>query len=495
MKKLYTTQSSTPLPNSLSRLLPLSRQKRQVILTLGLIISDMFAISLAFWMAYYLRFTLLPYMAPFEAEGYRYLVIAMLPIWILIFWIFQLYNTNSLFGGLEEYSRALYAISFCIVAVMVVGFLSRDVLFFSRGWLMFSWVLALILVVGSRFIVRRLVYAARQRGHMLSPTLLVGANTEGRALADQLRNSRNSGLYITGFVDDMLPIGSLVSNGYYIVGSLDDIESLIARDQIEQVIIAPTALSRDQLLNIYRTFNPHPEVTLRLSSGLFEVLNTGLRVKELAFVPLIEVNNARITGFDAFLKRAMDYTLTIVGLFLLSPLFFTLALAIRLDSPGPVIYRRRVMGTNGTHFDAFKFRTMAQNGDEILATYPELKQKLENEHKIKNDPRVTRIGKFLRQYSLDELPQLFNVLLNQMSWVGPRMISPPEMAQYGSWGMNLLTVRPGITGLWQISGRSDVSYDERIRMDMYYIRNWTIWNDIYILLATIPAVIKKKGAY
>ncbi|MBP1693623.1 MAG: putative glycosyltransferase [Chloroflexi bacterium] len=487
--------SSTALPNSLGRILPLSRQKRQAVVTVALIFGDILAISLAFWLAYYFRFTLLPYYAPFEAEGYRYLVIALIPVWLLIFWVFQLYNPNILFGGLQEYSRALYAISFSIVAVMVVGFLSRDVLFFSRGWLMFSWMLALILVISSRFIFRRLVYIARQHGHMLSPTLLVGANTEGRALADQLRDARNSGLYITGFVDDLLPAGTVVSNGYHVIGCLEDLESLIARNQIEQVIIAPTALSRDQLLNIYRTFNPHPEVTLRLSSGLFEVLNTGLRVKELAFVPLIEVNQVRITGFDAFLKSATDYILTCISLVFLLPIFFILALLIRIDSPGPAIYRRRVMGTNGKQFDAFKFRTMALNGDEILAAYPELKHQLEHEYKIKNDPRVTRIGKFLRQYSLDELPQLFNVLLNQMSLVGPRMISPPEMDQYGSWGMNLLTVRPGITGLWQTSGRSDVSYEERIHMDMYYIRNWTIWNDLYILLTTIPAVIRKKGAY
>ena len=138
---------------------------------------------------------------------------------------------------------------------------------------------------------------------------------------------------------------------------------------------------------------------------------------------------------------------------------------------------------------------MYNNGDEILQAYPELVIELEREHKLKTDPRITRVGAFLRKYSLDELPQLFNVLLGQMSLVGPRMISPPEMTQYGKWGMNLLTVRPGITGLWQVSGRSDVSYEERIRLDMYYIRNWTIWMDIYLLLATIPAVIKKKGAY
>jgi lipopolysaccharide/colanic/teichoic acid biosynthesis glycosyltransferase len=153
------------------------------------------------------------------------------------------------------------------------------------------------------------------------------------------------------------------------------------------------------------------------------------------------------------------------------------------------------MGVNGKQFDAFKFRTMYANGDEILAAHPELQQELAQNHKLKDDPRITRIGKWLRKLSLDELPQVFNVLRLEMSLVGPRMISPAELDKYDRWDMNLLTVRPGITGLWQVSGRSDVSYDERVRLDMYYIRNWSIWQDFQILFQTIPAVIKGKGAY
>ncbi|MCJ7823773.1 MAG: sugar transferase, partial [Anaerolineales bacterium] len=146
-------------------------------------------------------------------------------------------------------------------------------------------------------------------------------------------------------------------------------------------------------------------------------------------------------------------------------------------------------------FDAFKFRTMDIDGDEILATSPELQEKLAQEHKLQKDPRITRVGRMLRKLSLDELPQLLNVLRGEMSLVGPRMISPEEMQKYDQWGLNLLTLKPGITGLWQVSGRSDVSYQERVRMDMYYIRNWNLWFDIYLLYQTIPAVLKSKGAY
>ena len=153
------------------------------------------------------------------------------------------------------------------------------------------------------------------------------------------------------------------------------------------------------------------------------------------------------------------------------------------------------MGVNGRQFDAYKFRTMSPNGDEILERHPELKAELDENHKLLEDPRVTRMGQILRKTSLDELPQLFNVLRREMSLVGPRMISPLEMKKYDKWDMNLLTVRPGITGLWQVSGRSDISYAERVRLDMYYIRNWSIWLDIGLLLQTIPAVLRARGAY
>jgi lipopolysaccharide/colanic/teichoic acid biosynthesis glycosyltransferase len=153
------------------------------------------------------------------------------------------------------------------------------------------------------------------------------------------------------------------------------------------------------------------------------------------------------------------------------------------------------MGLNGKQFHALKFRTMVTNGDEILDKHPELKSELTRNHKLKKDPRITRVGAFLRKYSLDELPQLFNVLKRDMSLVGPRMISPEEVSMYKQFDMNLLTVLPGITGLWQVSGRSDISYDERVRLDMYYVRNWSIWLDFQLLYQTIPAVLKGRGAY
>ena len=153
------------------------------------------------------------------------------------------------------------------------------------------------------------------------------------------------------------------------------------------------------------------------------------------------------------------------------------------------------MGLNGRQFDALKFRTMHIDGDAILAANPVLLDILASTHKIKDDPRITRIGLFLRRYSLDELPQLINVLKRDMSLVGPRIISPPELQQYGQWAMNLLTVRPGLTGLWQVSGRSDISYEDRVRLDMFYIRNYSIWLDLQLIVQTIPVVLGGRGAY
>jgi exopolysaccharide biosynthesis polyprenyl glycosylphosphotransferase len=236
-------------------------------------------------------------------------------------------------------------------------------------------------------------------------------------------------------------------------------------------------------------------VNVRMSSGLYEIVTTGLTVKEFAYVPLVGVNKVRLTGVDMAIKLILDYGIAIPGTILISPLLLILALLVKLDSPGPVFHRRRVMGVNGKQFDALKFRTMYVNGDEILCKFPELKEELEKNHKLKNDPRITRLGAFLRKYSLDELPQIFNVLRNEMALVGPRMISPEEVSDYNRWSINLLTVKPGITGLWQVSGRSDISYDERVQLDMYYIRNWSIWFDLQLLVRTIPVVFNGKGAY
>jgi exopolysaccharide biosynthesis polyprenyl glycosylphosphotransferase len=475
--------------------LMLSQKSRNQFIFAGLLISDFLVIGLSFLVAYIIRFLLLPYTAPYSISTYNSLVRILLPLWILIFAAFQLYNQHYLFGGLSEYARIFNAISFGVVVVIALAFFKGDELIISRGWLLISWWLALSFVMGERFLIRRFIYSMRKHGYLLSPTLVIGANNEGRAVAGQLHDWSTSGLEIAGFVDQNIPVGTPVENGYSVLGGIQDLDRLIEEYQIQEIIIAPASLSNDQLLCVFQEYSTRPNIQIRLSSGLFEILTTGLRIKEIAFVPLIEINEARISGLDAFMKTLMDYCLVIPGLILISPILLLIAILIKIDSPGPVIFRRRVMGLNGQQFDAFKFRTMSQDGNEILADRPDLQAELANHFKLKDDPRITRVGAFLRKYSLDELLQLFNVLLGQMSLVGPRMISPPEMEKYGKWGMNLLTVKPGITGMWQVSGRSDVSYEERVRLDMFYIRNWTVWLDLFLLFKTPPAVFQKKGAY
>jgi lipopolysaccharide/colanic/teichoic acid biosynthesis glycosyltransferase len=198
--------------------------------------------------------------------------------------------------------------------------------------------------------------------------------------------------------------------------------------------------------------------------------------------------------YDTF-KRLIDVLLVVSALVALWPMFLVLALAVKFDSAGPIIYRRRVLGRDGRVFDAYKFRTMFVNGDDILAQNPHLKAELDTNYKLKADPRVTQMGHFLRKYSLDELPQLFNVLFQDMSLIGPRIIAPEEIEKYGAYGPDLLTVMPGLTGLWQVSGRSNTTYTERVNLDMQYIHNWSMALDIKILFRTIPAVMKGDGAY
>lgn len=195
------------------------------------------------------------------------------------------------------------------------------------------------------------------------------------------------------------------------------------------------------------------------------------------------------------LKRALDVVLSALALIILFPLFALLALLIKLDSPGPVIYRRRVVGLNGKGFDALKFRTMVVNADEILRQNPELLQEFHRNFKLRNDPRVTRIGWFLRKTTVDEFPQLLNVLSGQMSLVGPRMISPAELSKYGEHAQKLLSVKPGMAGPWVAAGRQEIPYEQRVQMDLDYIDDWSLWLDIKILIKTAIAVIAMRGAY
>jgi exopolysaccharide biosynthesis polyprenyl glycosylphosphotransferase len=477
----------------------LPRHMQWAIYKIALVVSDILMTGLAFRLAYFFRFE-----APFEffvqdaltsIEHYRTLVILASLLWILIFWMNGLYSSQNLLGGTREYDRVFRSSTIGFLIIVIAGFLQPDLLI-ARGWLLMAWGFTFIFASSGRFFLRRLIYFSRKHGFFLTPAVIVGANQEGRWLAEQLLSWQTSGLHLVGFVDKKEPATTPLFHNLVCLGSVDQLGEIINQFSIGEVILASSAIStRDYLMDIFKKYGVSDSVNIRMSSGLYEVITTGLTVNEFAYVPLVYVNKVRLTGADNFLKLVLDYLITIPGMILISPLLLVITLLIKFSSPGPILHKRRVMGINGKQFNALKFRTMVVNGDEVLSQHPELKEELEKYHKLKNDPRITKVGAFLRKYSLDELPQLFNVLKRDMSLVGPRMISPEEMAMYKQFDMNLLTVHPGITGLWQVSGRSDISYDERVRLDMYYIRNWSIWLDLQLLFQTIPAVLKGRGAY
>lgn len=468
------------------------------ILRLALVLNDAAAIILAFGLAYVVRFKAdiplfyIPEQTPLPF--YVSLIWWVIPVWLLIFSLHRLYDFNTLLGGMDEYVRVIQATSMSMMVLIVLSFFAPGFVI-ARGWLVLSWIFTTLCVTTGRFIVRRLVYAARVHGHFLTPILIIGANEEGRAIVQHLCESPTSGARVIGFLDDRVDEGREVAPGLRVLGMIDSAADWIKRNDVSEVIVAASALTRGELLDIYQVFGLREDVTLRMSSGLFELLTTGMRIKQMGSVALLSPNRVRLTVPERILKTVVDYIVTSMMLIMLSPLMLVFAVWVKLDSPGPVIHRRRVLGTGGKPFNALKFRTMFVNGDEILARHPELASQLKRDMKLKDDPRVTRIGRWLRKLSLDELPQLFNVLLGQMSLVGPRMITPEEADRYGHWQYNLLTVKPGITGLWQVSGRSDVSYPERVQIDMSYIRNYSLWLDLALLARTIPAVFKKTGAY
>jgi exopolysaccharide biosynthesis polyprenyl glycosylphosphotransferase len=499
MKSVLSSSFPVAQKNSLFSTKQISRPVQWRLYIATIFVTDILMVYFSLWLAYVVRFTVqLPIfhldVVPYT-ELYLLLFLLCIPVFISTFIMTGMYNRRNLLGGTSEYALIFKATSISLFLLIVAGFLDPTFVI-ARGWLLIAWIFSFSFLASSRFTLRRIVYNLRKRGYFVSPALVVGANDEGMTLAKQLRDWSTSGLNVIGFVDKKLPAGSMLFDGLQVLGDVDDLDHIIERYHVEEIILATSAISsRDKMLEIFQKYGVSSGINLRLSSGLYEIITTGLTINEFAYVPLVYVNKVRLKDQDRIIKALMDYAITIPGLILISPLLLAIAIAIKLDSPGPVLYRRRVLGISGTQFDALKFRTMHAAGDKILEDNPELKNELDKNHKLKNDPRVTRLGKFLRKTSLDELPQLFNVLLREMSVVGPRMISPEEVKEYNRLGLNLLTVHPGITGLWQVSGRSDITYQERVRLDMHYIRNWSIWLDIQLLFRTIPAVLKSRGAY
>lgn len=470
---------------------------------ISLLLGDAIMIGFAFWLAYTLRFAastavIFDQEAARNSDFYSVAIYILIPIWLIVFAAFRMYDPAILFGGHQEYTNAFNACTIGIMLVILASYLDPTLLI-ARGWIMLAWFAAALLIFIWRFTMRRVIYSMRRRGHFMAPAYIIGANAEGIAIAEQLISAPVAGVNIIGFLDDMMPVGEEVLPGVVVHGPTSRAEELVGRFGIERLIVATSGIQRDKMLELFRRYVNSRDVSMWLSSGLYEIMTTGVQVQDVGSVPMVSVNRVRLTGLNIFAKTVLDYVGAATMLVLLSPIFLIIAIIMKLTDPGPVFYPRRVVGVGGKEFDAFKIRTMVVNSqevlDDLLARDPEARAEWEQFEKLKQDPRVTRIGALLRKTSVDELPQLLNVLRGEMSLVGPRMITMKEVEKYGKWGLNLQTVKPGITGLWQVMGRSEITYEERVRLDMRYIRNYSIWLDIQILFQTIPAVLLSRGAY
>jgi exopolysaccharide biosynthesis polyprenyl glycosylphosphotransferase len=482
---------ATPYPGSVQWSLATQR----TMLVFWLLVTDAAALAVAFGLAYWIRFDLQFTVAPeiaSDPDAYQRLTALLIPVWLLVFAVFNLYDTHAKLGGIVESSSTFNACALATMFVVVATFLVPQFVI-SRMWLVLVWLLSFLLVATNRFGQRRVLYALRRRGYLVSPAVIVGTNQEAISLVKFLSEWQTSGIRTVGFVTT--DEGETAEVDLPILGSTREIGAIVREHGIEDLIVAITAIEREELLGLCEDVDSIP-VRLRLSSGLYELLTTRVSVQTLGTVPLMSLHKNRLAGGEVAIKGLLDVSIASAALLVLSPLLLLIACLIKLDSPGPLIYRRRVLGVGGKQFDAFKFRTMHVNGDDLLKRHPDAVEELKTNYKLKDDPRITGVGRWLRKYSVDEVPQLFNVLRGQMSLVGPRMITPAEGDKYGRHRMNLLSVKPGITGLWQVSGRSDLSYAERVRIDMYYVRNYSVWLDLQILFVeTVPAVLRGRGAY
>lgn len=342
-------------------------------------------------------------------------------------------------------------------------------------------------LVGWRWLAVAVYGAVRDEVVPARKVLIVGANVAGRDLARELSPSS----HVVGFVDNGSDLDDVESHEFSLVGPIASLDRLVQQFSVDEIVVALPPNRREQLGRIVaRGFGRPVQVKFAADLGeplpeRFELHRHGGR-SFIGFAPVAPVS---------WLKRAFDLvfgTLILIGL---SPFMAAIAILIRLDSPGPVFYGQERVGKDGVRFKMLKFRSMRQDADKLLEQLRAQNEASGPLFKMRNDPRVTKIGRVLRRTSLDELPQLFNVLLGQMSLVGPRPPVPSEVAQYEDWQLGRLRAVPGMTGLWQVSGRSDVPFHDMVRLDLHYIRNWSLWWDLEIILRTIPAVIGKSGAY
>jgi exopolysaccharide biosynthesis polyprenyl glycosylphosphotransferase len=459
----------------------ISRQFRSHYILMGL--TDTLAVFVAMLLAYQLRFDeLLP------ALDFWLLLLTVPLITPVVYLTMRLYRVHQ-YSTAEEFRRIIVAVSLIISATVMVSFWSRAS--FSRLWMLLSWGIGLVLALSVRRLWHWRVRRMRLEGRLTFRTLIVGANLEAERLAATMQ-TRELGFLPIGFVAGGLDPVRL--DDQQVVGPVSRIRELIRETRADCLFVASSAVTPEDVVQIMKA-RRQENVEVRFTANLPTVLSSRLAPQTIGGVMTLSVNVLQLTRFQAAAKRACDVLISGLGLLLLLPLFVVVALAIKATSPGPVIFKQERIGLRGRPFTLRKFRTMVVGADLLLDNLRDQNEADGPLFKLRRDPRVTRIGDILRRYSIDELPQLVNVLKGEMSLVGPRPPLGDEVALYEDWQLDRLEVRPGITGLWQVSGRSELSFEDYVRLDLFYVENWSIAYDLFILSKTIPLLVSTRGAY
>ncbi|GCE03786.1 UDP-phosphate galactose phosphotransferase [Dictyobacter aurantiacus] len=363
----------------------------------------------------------------------------------------------------------------------------------SRLLIPFIWFTTIIVLIAGRLAVAGVMGLLYRMGLGETRVLVVGSGRLGKMVMQCLAASPNLGFSVVGFLHDMTePPGDF--GRFKMLGTIDDIGMVIRSMQVDEVIIAlPSHLNNHAIRSV--RLCERLGASFKLIPDLYELNLSRIDMESIEGIPLLGIRQASLNTPQRVITRTIDIVLSTLGLIIGSPLYLCIALAIAFTSPGPIIYRQERVGLNGTPFKMFKFRSMYKDADQRLAQLLSQNEAQGPIFKMREDPRVTSVGRFLRRTSLDEIPQLLNVLRGEMSLVGPRPPLPREVAQYEEWQKGRLAIKPGCSGLWQVRGRSNISFDEGVLMDIYYIENWSLRLYIQILLRTIPAILFSRGAY
>jgi len=458
------------------------RHSRKLIFSFSLILLDICSLILAFQGAYWTRFNCLLFLRVFPVTKgvpdfliYQQSLWALLPMCLLVFFYLDFYK-SGLLTAYDEFVRVVKGVILCSLLTTAMTFAYRGAEY-SRLviglWGLYSLSLVYLLRELDKIMFRRLQYATAGPQHIL----VVG---KGKSV-DAIRDIIHRQPFVRTSFADALPEKA-------------DLERMIHQNNISEVLLVQGAVASQSILSTAR-FCEDRNIACKIVPDLFEMRRGEIIVDGFYGLPTFQIKSASLHGTDYILKRTFDVTLSLIvltGLFI--PLLIV-SLFIRIDTPGPVFFTQDRMGLRGRNFKLFKFRTMVADADSHIEKLKHLSDRSGPVFKMKDDPRVTRVGRWLRASSLDEIPQIINVLKGDMSLVGPRPQVLWEAAHYDDLAKKRLGVMPGITGLWQVSGRAALSYEEMINLDIYYLENWSLGLDLKILLRTLPAIFAREGAY